>query len=100
MVFPPLVLRFSIVNARAEGTATEEPVNATAAANKATAAKRSCSPIARDQLSSALDSATGGNKDDRIFLRADRSAPYGDVMAVMNELRAAPHLSLKRSRGQ
>ena len=30
---------------------------------------------------SALDGATGGNKDERIFLRADRSVPYGDVMA-------------------
>ena len=27
------------------------------------------------------------NKDDRIFLRADRSVPYGDVM--INEIRAA-----------
>ena len=45
------------------------------------------SPIARDQLASALDSATGGNKDDRIFLRAD-------VMAVMNELRAARYLKI------
>jgi biopolymer transport protein ExbD len=52
------------------------------------------SAIARDQLASALDSATGGNKDDRIFLRADRSVPYGDVMAVMNELRAARYLKV------
>jgi biopolymer transport protein ExbD len=52
------------------------------------------SPVARDQLGSALVSATGGNKDDRIFLRADRSVPYGDVMAVMNELRAARYLKV------
>src|ERR1700723_1977884 len=39
------------------------------------------SPVARDQLASALDGATGGNRDDRIFLRADRSVPYGDGMA-------------------
>ena len=45
-------------------------------------------------LASALDSATGGNRDDRIFLRADRSVPYGDVMAVMNELRAARYLKV------
>ena len=43
---------------------------------------------------SALDAATGGNKDDRIFLRADRSVPYGEVMAVMNELRAARYLKV------
>ena len=52
------------------------------------------SAVARDQLSSALDSATGGNKDDRIFLRADRNVPYGDVMEVMNELRAARYLKV------
>ena len=42
---------------------------------------------ARRASAGALDSATGGNKDDRIFLRADRGVPYGEVMAVMNELR-------------
>jgi biopolymer transport protein ExbD len=52
------------------------------------------SPVTREELASALDSATGGNKDDRIFLRADRSVPYGDVMAVMNELRAARYLKV------
>ena len=52
------------------------------------------SPIGRDQLARALDSATGSNKNDRIFLRADRSVPYGDVMAVMNELRAAHYLKV------
>ena len=46
-------------------------------------------PVARDQLASVLDSATGGNKDDRIFLRADRSVPYGDVMAVTSCARRA-----------
>jgi biopolymer transport protein ExbD len=50
--------------------------------------------VARDQLTTALDAATGGNKDDRIFLRADRSVPYGEVMAVMNELRAARYLKV------
>jgi biopolymer transport protein ExbD len=52
------------------------------------------SAVARDQLASALDSATDGNKDDRIFLRADRNVPYGEVMAVMNELRAARYLKV------
>ena len=51
-------------------------------------------PIARDQFAGALDAATGGNKDGRIFLRADRTVPYGEVMAVMNELRAAHYLKV------
>ena len=50
--------------------------------------------VSRDQLAGALDAATGGNKDDRIFLRADRSVPYGDVIQVMNELRAARYLKV------
>jgi biopolymer transport protein ExbD len=50
--------------------------------------------VARDQLATALDAATGGNKDSRIFLRADRSVPYGEVMAVMNELRTAHYLKV------
>jgi biopolymer transport protein ExbD len=50
--------------------------------------------IARDRLSETLDAATGGNKDERIFLRADRSVPYGEVMVVMNELRTARYLKV------
>jgi biopolymer transport protein ExbD len=51
-------------------------------------------PIMRDALAGALDTATGGNKDQRIFLRADRTVPYGDIMRVMNELRAARYLKV------
>jgi len=51
-------------------------------------------PIARADLDGALDAATGGNKDRRIFLRADRSVPYGEVMTVMNELRGAHYLKI------
>jgi len=51
-------------------------------------------PIARGALAGALDAATGGNKDDRIFLRADRTVPYGDIMQVMNDLRAARYLKV------
>jgi biopolymer transport protein ExbD len=51
-------------------------------------------PVARDELAGALDAATGGNKDGRIFLRADRTVPYGEVMTVMNELRAAHYLKV------
>jgi biopolymer transport protein ExbD len=51
-------------------------------------------PIDRDRLSTALDAATNGEKDTRIFLRADRVVPYGDVMEVMNLLRAAGYLKV------
>jgi biopolymer transport protein ExbD len=50
--------------------------------------------IGRDGLANALDAASGGNKDERIFLRADRTVPYGELMRVMNELRAARYLKI------
>jgi biopolymer transport protein ExbD len=40
-------------------------------------------------LGGELDRVTQGDRDTRIFLRADRSIAYGDLMTVMNLLRAA-----------
>jgi biopolymer transport protein ExbD len=50
--------------------------------------------VAREALGDTLDRAAKGNKDTRIFLRADKTVPYGDVMAVMNLLRAAGFLKV------
>jgi biopolymer transport protein ExbD len=50
--------------------------------------------VARDALASALAAATKNNRDERIFLRADRSVSYGDVMEIMNALRAAGYLKV------
>jgi biopolymer transport protein ExbD len=50
--------------------------------------------IARSGLASALEAATDGNHDQRIFLRADRAVSYGDLMAVMNALRSAGFLKV------
>jgi biopolymer transport protein ExbD len=50
--------------------------------------------LAREALALALDEATGGNKEARVFLRADRTVDYGEVMAVMNDLRAAGYLKV------
>ncbi len=50
--------------------------------------------VAREALADALASATGGNKDERIFLRGDRAVPYGDVMTLMNDLRGAGYLKI------
>jgi len=38
-------------------------------------------------LRGALDQLSEGNKDTRIFLRADKAVSYGDLMNVMNLLR-------------
>jgi biopolymer transport protein ExbD len=51
-------------------------------------------PVGRGQLASALDAATNGDKNIRIFLRADKVVPYGDVMEVMNSLRGAGYLTI------
>jgi biopolymer transport protein ExbD len=50
--------------------------------------------VSPGNLPSALDAATGSNKDQRIFLRADRAVPYGDVMQVMNLLRSSGYLKV------
>ena len=51
-------------------------------------------PVPRAVLASALAAATGGDKEQRIFLRGDRAVAYGDVMAVMNVLRDAGYLKV------
>jgi biopolymer transport protein ExbD len=50
--------------------------------------------VARDALGATLERETNGDKDARIFLRADKLVPYGDVMEVMNLLRAAGFLKV------
>ena len=51
-------------------------------------------PVARAQLGQVIDAVTESDRQKRIFLRADKTVPYGDVMAVMNLLRAAGYLKL------
>ena len=45
-------------------------------------------------LGEKLAQATGGNRDARIFLRADKRVPYGELMNVMNLLRSAGFLKV------
>ena len=51
-------------------------------------------PVGRDGLGGTLDAAAKGDKDTRIFLRADKAVPYGEIMEVMNLLRAAGYLKV------
>jgi biopolymer transport protein ExbD len=51
-------------------------------------------PVTPGTLAAALDAATGSNKEERIFLRSDRSVPYGDVVQVLDVLRAASYLKV------
>ena len=51
-------------------------------------------PVAREGLKAALDTATGSKTDERIFLRADKTVPYGELMAAMDALRGAGYLKV------
>jgi len=50
--------------------------------------------IAREALTFTLDTVSKGNKDERIYLRADKAVSYGDLMEVMNLLRNAGYLKV------
>ena len=50
--------------------------------------------VSRDALENALARSTHGDKETRIFLRADEAVAYGDLMEVMNLLRAAGYLKI------
>ena len=51
-------------------------------------------PVPRGQLASTVDAATQMDRQKRLFLRADKSVPYGELMAVMNLLRNAGYLKI------
>ena len=51
-------------------------------------------PVARTNLAPALDAATGGDRTQRVFLRADKAVSYGDLTQVMNLLRTAGYLKV------
>jgi biopolymer transport protein ExbD len=50
--------------------------------------------IAREALTAAIDAATKGDKNERLYLRADKAVSYGDLMEVMNLLRNAGYLKI------
>jgi biopolymer transport protein ExbD len=51
-------------------------------------------PVERGAIGAALDALTKGEKETRIFLRADKTVPYGELMEVMNLLRSAGYLKV------
>ncbi|SEN45431.1 outer membrane transport energization protein ExbD [Paracoccus alcaliphilus] len=51
-------------------------------------------PVARDALAAQLEQVTGGDRETRIFLRADKGVDYGDFMEIMNLLRGAGYLKI------
>jgi biopolymer transport protein ExbD len=51
-------------------------------------------PVKRGELVHALDSMSDSSKDRRLFLRADRVVPYGDMMDVLEILRLGGYLKV------
>lgn len=51
-------------------------------------------PVPRAELGAGLDQASGGDREQRVFLRADKAVSYGDLMEVMNALREAGYLKV------
>ncbi len=51
-------------------------------------------PVTREGLQAAIEAFTRGNKDTRVFLRADKTVDYQHLMEVMNLLRMAGYLKI------
>jgi len=51
-------------------------------------------PVTPTDLPARLAEATGGKLDTRIFVSADKSVPYGEMMALLNQLRAGGYLKI------
>ncbi len=50
--------------------------------------------LPRGNLRAGLDGVTGQDREQRVFLRADKAVSYGDLMEVMNLLRDAGYLKI------
>ena len=51
-------------------------------------------PISRASLAGSLDALTSSDRTKRLFVRSDKTIPYGEVMALMNDLRGAGYLKI------
>jgi biopolymer transport protein ExbD len=50
--------------------------------------------VGREALGPTLNTLTMGDKEQRIFLRADKDVPFGALMEVMNLMRKAGYLKV------
>ncbi len=65
----------------------KEPVSVTIDADGRVFIKETEVPL--DELVSKLSTAVGGNLDQRIYIRGDRSVSYGTIMRVMGDINGA-----------
>lgn len=50
--------------------------------------------VSANDLAAALDRASGADRTQRVFLRADKTVAYDELMAALDRLRAAGYLKL------
>lgn len=50
--------------------------------------------VTHDSLGPAINALTKGDREQRVFVRADKSVTYDAVMQAMNDLRAAGYLKV------
>jgi biopolymer transport protein ExbD len=50
--------------------------------------------VTLEAVAATVDAASGKNRDQRVFVRADRGVNYGDVMELMNALRNGGYLKV------
>jgi biopolymer transport protein ExbD len=70
----------------------DKPVYLTVKADKTLSIGNESAP--REALAAGLRKATNGDREQRIFLRADKTVPYGELMLVMNDMRRAGYLKI------
>ena len=70
----------------------EKPIFVTMRADRSIAVGET--PLSRDSLASSLNVVTSADHSKRLFVRADKTIPYGEVMALMNDLRGAGYLKI------
>ncbi len=51
-------------------------------------------PVTRSALIDAIERQTKGEKATRLYLRADKSVPYGELMVLMDALRSGGYLKV------
>jgi biopolymer transport protein ExbD len=72
--------------------APEKPITLTLKADRSLTLEND--PISRDALGAALDRRSNSDRERRIFVRADKSVSYDDLMALMNALRTSDYLKI------
>ncbi len=70
----------------------EKPIYVTIKANLEIAVGEDT--VGKPMFLTTVARVTNGNRDTRLFLRADKTVPYGELIAVLDQLRAAGYLKV------